>query len=730
MVMLIDWLVDSVAGLNVNPLQPQQTGTNPFQQAAPAQEGYGGSVSGSYPANNYSYPPPSSSPPSQTVNDPYSGLDSLDRAPQRNSNPFTSTGALPNQDDPFAPKKNPFAPTDANAPAVDPFWEKEDERFWNDDDDTANGPGAQQHRPAQRLEPMATGVSIQDFWEQEEERFGPVVIPPTVSVSVPKDSSMMNEDNLPTPVAPQPPTTGATSLQPLPESQPLSIPQQQSLLDAQHPPQAQGSPSAQSAHEVIQNVDEKYTIKQINWLDPTTPSNHGTRTSPIILQNENGPCPLIAVVNALVLSTPIGTQTPLIRELSIRETISLQLLLDTVFDELTSRSDGSADVDISEIFAFLTTLHTGMNVNPRFIPHEPTSKLGTFQQTRELDLYSKFGIPLVHGWLPRPGSETYEAFERSAKTFEDAQNLLIGEEEFLTQLSNPTPTLHNGIPIERTLQDLDLIKQFLSANPSQLTPYGLDVLRDNLSGIGIFFRNDHFATVMRLPTGLPHNRASGPVLLSLVTDTGFGSYAEVVWETLVSVRGEGGEFLSGDYLPVGGGPTQARQSTPGALSTTTNANAPADIDSDFALALSLQQEEDSLARRTSPPNRIRDPVRDSSRMPGSTTGPQRRSLPTQSNPNSLLNIGLADEPLPPYSASVGGNVGRPASTPLAGRRASVVERGREARGMLEEFGGASGGGLNGYPAGRPRAVSQGEVGAAPPVEGAKKKKDKKDCCIM
>src|SRR5690606_26200253 len=115
------------------------------------------------------------------------------------------------------------------------------------------------------------------------------------------------------------------------------------------------------------------------------------------------------------------TQTPLLRELSTRETISLQLLLDTVFDELTSRSSAT-DIDPSEIFAFLTTLHTGMNVNPRFISSDPATKLRTFQQTRELDLYSKFGIPLVHGWLPRPNSETYECFARSAPTFEDAQN--------------------------------------------------------------------------------------------------------------------------------------------------------------------------------------------------------------------------------------------------------------------------------------------------------------------
>jgi hypothetical protein len=47
---------------------------------------------------------------------------------------------------------------------------------------------------------------------------------------------------------------------------------------------------------------ETYQIKQINWHDASSTIN--PRRSPILIQNANGPCPLLALVNALIISTP------------------------------------------------------------------------------------------------------------------------------------------------------------------------------------------------------------------------------------------------------------------------------------------------------------------------------------------------------------------------------------------------------------------------------------------
>ena len=131
----------------------------------------------------------------------------------------------------------------------------------------------------------------------------------------------------------------------------------------------------------VDGKTETYQVKNIQWQDGGSGSN--MRTSPILVQNENGPCPLVALVNALTLTTPSDIpNTALVQTLRSREQVSLSLLLDAVFDELMSprRTTSDDDLpDVSELYSFLQSLHTGMNVNPRFIPSP--SMLEAFQNT-------------------------------------------------------------------------------------------------------------------------------------------------------------------------------------------------------------------------------------------------------------------------------------------------------------------------------------------------------------
>jgi hypothetical protein len=93
------------------------------------------------------------------------------------------------------------------------------------------------------------------------------------------------------------------------------------------------------------------------------------RQSPILVQNENGPCPLLALVNGLVIRARPNAQPPIVKALQSREKISLGLLIQALFDELTSYNDADKELpDIEALSTFLTMLHTGMNVNPRLIP--------------------------------------------------------------------------------------------------------------------------------------------------------------------------------------------------------------------------------------------------------------------------------------------------------------------------------------------------------------------------
>jgi ubiquitin carboxyl-terminal hydrolase MINDY-1/2 len=316
---------------------------------------------------------------------------------------------------------------------------------------------------------------------------------------------------------------------------------------------------------------ETYEIKKVSWYDATASSN--PRISPILVQNANGPCPLLALVNALTLSTPAEVNTALVETLRSREQVSLGLLLDAVFDELMSgrRGDAAQELpDVGDLYAFLVTLHTGMNVNPRFfspatknsvddprrsISHiHPTEREegipGTFEETREMKLYSTFSVPLIHGWLPTRDSPAYAALTRSARSYEDGQHLMFREEELEDKLHR------EGLSLEEqsTLEDISIIKAFFNESATQLTPYGLEIITKSMApgSVAILFRNDHFSTLYKHPES--HQ------LLQLVTDMGYAGHEEVVWESLVDVNGENSEFFSGDFRLVGGTSAEPSQS--------------------------------------------------------------------------------------------------------------------------------------------------------------------------
>ncbi|KAI0502926.1 hypothetical protein F5B22DRAFT_631216 [Xylaria bambusicola] len=326
------------------------------------------------------------------------------------------------------------------------------------------------------------------------------------------------------------------------------------------PPQP---PRRQSPNNV--NMSETYQIKSIRWYDSKAPQN--PRASPILVQNANGPCPLVALVNALTLTTPADqANTNLVETLGAREQVSLSFLLEVVVDELMSSRHAGSDMplpDMSELYGFLQGLHTGMNVNPRFIPTPEAAAAhgqispgddmpGTFEKTRDMELYATFKIPLIHGWLPPKDDAAYAALKKRAASYDDAQNLLFHEEELEDKFSSSQTGLTEEE--QQLYQDIVTIKSFLSTTATQLTPSGLDVITQSIKpgDVSILFRNDHFSTLYRHPQTLQ--------LFTLVTDAGYFTHDEVVWESLVDVRGERAEFFSGDFRVVGGNQGSRSQS--------------------------------------------------------------------------------------------------------------------------------------------------------------------------
>ncbi|QGI75310.1 unnamed protein product [Fusarium fujikuroi] len=227
-------------------------------------------------------------------------------------------------------------------------------------------------------------------------------------------------------------------------------------------PTLQTEPSSwRTSRDPIDGKTETYQIKNIQWHDSTSSKN--PRISPILIQNANGPCPLVALVNALTMTTPADVEdTALVQTLRSREQVSLNLLLDAVFDELMS---------------------------PRRTSSEDA--------------------------LPDVGD-----FDPEGGLTEDEQQLY---------------------------QDIVIIKEFLDNSATQLTPWGIEVIGKAIrpGTFAILFRNDHFSTLYCHPQSMQ--------LVTLVTDAGFKSHDEIVWETLSDVNGGNTEYLSGDFRVVGSG---------------------------------------------------------------------------------------------------------------------------------------------------------------------------------
>ncbi|KAI5818968.1 hypothetical protein BZA77DRAFT_260007 [Pyronema omphalodes] len=573
-------------------------------------------------------------------------------------------------------------------------------RTWEEDLELRAQAGAELQRRAeearQRAQQEALEREYSEHWNQNENPKGPALPPkqfellevrgpmPT-AVTVP-EGELISLANTPTHETHEPPAEDIP-----PVAQPMVSPPAE---------QARRSP-------VIDPSTEIYNIKHVNLVSPITGALH---KFPILLQNLNGPCPLMALVNAITISTPPSRSSALADVLRKREQVSLNLLVEAVFEELMSRDlpDGQDLPDVSDLFAFLIALHTGMNVNPRFntAPGEP----GAFEQTKELQLYAAFSVPLVHGWLPSPDTAHASALQRSAKSYDETQTLLFAEEELITKLtsgSNLTATDEE----QKLLTDAPIIREFIEANPTQLTTYGLETLRRLPEWKpSILFRNDHFSTIIRRPNG---------ELVALVTDMGFASHQEVVWERIADVAGRNNIFLSGDFRPVGGGggggggggnqaswtdtrpipphrpiqslidaasspppppprtssvqqnqPTPRRGSGSASVATISAAVAAAETDGDYDLALAMQlQEEENEAQRRRQQGRNERPELPPRRIEGQTPPPPYDA----SSQRHGVGAGSADW---------GGN-GRTQGARMEGQQRGSGRRGANQRGRLE-----------------------------------------------
>ncbi|ODV97655.1 hypothetical protein PACTADRAFT_73362 [Pachysolen tannophilus NRRL Y-2460] len=339
------------------------------------------------------------------------------------------------------------------------------------------------------------------------------------------------------------------------------------------------------------NLDKiSFKTKTISW-------NGNNSVNNILLQNENGPCFLISLVNSLILSRELKSYdsngfpalnssneddelVPLKSLLTAKNVKLVDLLneLSLLLLQLNNDDGGNEILDISSILNRLQYLHTGININPSV--NDPIVNLANDEV---LKICNHLGLKVIHGWLiDQDNNANEDDILKKLDNYENIQNYLLTRIDEMSELANKYFFLqkldmnrfstdlnyifeiidefekeqqnnnqdNNISTIIENLQNYYKIKSFLLDNPTQLTNYGLNKLSEKtleIDSISIFFRNDHFNTIYRHPK---INDPSNNDLFLLLIDEGYNN-DEMVWECLKTINGDENYLCDGNFKIVG-----------------------------------------------------------------------------------------------------------------------------------------------------------------------------------
>jgi len=290
------------------------------------------------------------------------------------------------------------------------------------------------------------------------------------------------------------------------------------------------------------DLENDKNIYRVKWI------RYSTRQCGILTQADNGPCPLISIVNVLSLrgklSLPQGCE-------AISADQLLEFLADLLLDTRPDPRNTGPDFhyNVNDAIDILPKLRTGLDVNVRF------TGVKDFEYTPECIIFDLLRIGLYHGWLVDPQLEELSLAVSSKSYNQVVESIITGR------------TCEDPVEISKSL----LAEQFLEDSASQLTYHGIcelnSVMKDGQ--LAVFFRNNHFSTLCK----------ENSVLYLLVTDQGFLHQPQVVWETLDNIQGDT-VFVDQDFNVV---------SEQGEMT--------ASPDSDHLLAVSLQQRDEEASQR-------------------------------------------------------------------------------------------------------------------------------------
>ncbi|XP_042948829.1 uncharacterized protein LOC122281428 isoform X2 [Carya illinoinensis] len=196
---------------------------------------------------------------------------------------------------------------------------------------------------------------------------------------------------------------------------------------------ASASPSSEEQQRLEQQVkDCVHKTKLIQFLG---------RTTPIVLQNDNGPCPLLAICNVLLLRNNLNLSPDTVE---VSQEKLLALVADRLIDSNSNFNNKDAGYvenqqqNISDAIDLLPQLATGIDVNIKF------RRIDDFEFTPECAIFDLLDIPLYHGWIVDP-QDTGTAIAIGSKSYNALMGELVAlEEDCVDFVAATTATL--GVP--------------------------------------------------------------------------------------------------------------------------------------------------------------------------------------------------------------------------------------------------------------------------------------------
>eukprot|EP00418_Pyrodinium_bahamense_P094482 CAMPEP_0179041882 /NCGR_PEP_ID=MMETSP0796-20121207/16382_1 /TAXON_ID=73915 /ORGANISM="Pyrodinium bahamense, Strain pbaha01" /LENGTH=412 /DNA_ID=CAMNT_0020738253 /DNA_START=21 /DNA_END=1259 /DNA_ORIENTATION=+ len=242
----------------------------------------------------------------------------------------------------------------------------------------------------------------------------------------------------------------------------------------------------------------------------------------ILLQSANGPCPLLALCNVLLLRNQL-TISQDARYISFAELVGMvsNHLFDVNAGATRGDSPGSRAANVRENLSscleILPKLNVGLDVNCKF------GGVSEFEYTQELSVFDLLDICLYHGWV------VSKQEEKAWAAFAHLSYNQVVERLIALEAETAQPRRSDDPEAAKIFEEGLLIQDFMERTASQLSYDGLLALHEAVRErqLAVFFRNSHFSTMLKY---------SGDLYL-LCTDIAFGN-SHIVWERLDEVDGD------------------------------------------------------------------------------------------------------------------------------------------------------------------------------------------------